>query len=57
MGVLAEEKTKDVVNTAAVDTFEGKARFLLECMAVAKGVGIVEKATIPLKSLQKQVSA
>jgi len=34
---------------------EGEARYLLESMAVAPGVGLVERGTIPLKSLNKVV--
>jgi len=55
LGVLTEEKAKHAVSTEGTDTPAGKAYNLLESMAVTKGVSIVEKASIPLKNLQKVV--
>ena len=53
-----EHKNSQAVKSISVDAAddpETQARYLLESMAVAKGVGIVEKASRPLRSLQKDV--
>jgi len=55
LGVLADTKAEAAVEVQGLESKMAKARNLLEEMAVAPGVACVEKATIPLKSLQKQV--